>query len=297
MRTSSDDMVTLTDVLFVPELDRRLISIPAMTAKGASVTFVNDECLVSHGGESILRGCARGKMTASPYPHHPGSNLKTSNLREVVHSDVMGPMKPTSKGGAKYVVVFVDDFSRFVHVSKIKAKSEVFEKFKEYKQLVETQTNARICCLHTDNGGEYENKKFRQYCAEHGIVRQTSAPYSPQQNGLAENMNRSLVDMSRSLLAYMHMDKLWWGGALSTAAHIINRVPNTLRPQCSPFEVFNGHKPSLSEFRVFGARGYFHLDRSKRSKWESKAHRCVFLGTRMDQKHGGSGMKKPSDWW
>ncbi|KAE8976384.1 Copia protein [Phytophthora rubi] len=190
----------------------------------------------------------------------------------------MGPMKPTSMGGARYVVTFIDDFSRFVYVYLLASKAQVFDRFREFKALAETQTGCKLKCVRSDNGGEYTSKRFNRFCALHGIVHQTSAPYSPQQNGLAERMNRTLAEMARAMMHYMEVDRQWWGEAVMTAAHIVNRVPNTARRDKSPFEVLTGMQPVLDYLRVFGAHGYVHLDKSKRTKWDARSHRCIFLG-------------------
>ncbi|KAE8969014.1 hypothetical protein PR001_g27622 [Phytophthora rubi] len=347
----SGRVIKVTEVLYVPDLDRRLLSIPSLVAKGASVEFTGDGCIISFEGRLVARvekrdklfvwnvvettdeermpdvaasaelppgslwherlghvskkmvlasraaegvpsfvqdeegsvdalcaGCSCGKMTVSPFSRQSGSVVKTAGLLDIVHSDVMGPMKPQSQGGARFVVTFVDDYSRYVHAYLIKAKSEVFARFKEYKALVEAQTGRRIRCVRSDNGGEYVNKQFGDYFAAHGIVHQTSTPYTPQQNGLAERMNRTLVEMARSMLYHRGMAREWWGEALHTAVYVTNRVPNTARPQSTPHEVFMGHKPDLSHLRVFGSRGFVHVDKSRRIKWDARAHACIFLG-------------------
>jgi hypothetical protein len=100
----------------------------------------------------------------------------------------------------------------------------------------------------------------------------------PQQNGLAERVNRTIAEMARSMIYYQHVDKSWWGEAVHTAVYLINRIPNTARADKSPYEMMLLKKPSLDHLRVFGARGFVHVDKSKRTKWDKKAHRCIFLG-------------------
>ncbi len=108
---------------------------------------------------------------------------------EIVHSDVCGPMMTTSHGGAQYFLTFIDNFSRKTHVYLLKAKGEAFEKFKQYKALVENKIGHKIKVLRSNNGGEFVSKKFDAFLAECGIQQQTSVPYSPQQNGVAERAN------------------------------------------------------------------------------------------------------------
>ena len=109
----------------------------------------------------------------------------------------MGPMSPKSKGGALYVFTFIDDYSRFVYVYLLEAKSQVLERFKAFRVMVETQMDCKIKCIRSDNGGEYTNYRFNKHCADQGILHQTRVPYNPQQNGIAERMNRTLVEMAR----------------------------------------------------------------------------------------------------
>ncbi|CAI5734635.1 unnamed protein product [Peronospora farinosa] len=117
--------------------------------------------VASDGG--VCDGCARGKMTNSPFSHTSGSEVKTSRPLEVVHTDLMGPMNPKSKGGALYVLTFIDDYSRFVYVYLLAAKSQVFERFKAFRAMVEKQTDCKIKCIRSDNGGEYTNHRFNNY--------------------------------------------------------------------------------------------------------------------------------------
>ena len=216
-------------------------------------------------------------MATSPFSHTSGSDVQTSVPFGLVHSYVMGPIKPVSKGGSKYIVTFIDDYSRMVFVYTIKATSEVFGKSMILKSQVETQYDSKIRCIRLDNGEEYISKRFNQYCANQGIAHQTSAPYSPQQNGLAERINRSLGEGTRALLMHMYVARVWWAKALMTVAHMINRAPNSARVGMSLWKSLTGNKLDLSYFRVFGLSGYYRDDDSKRTKLDSKANRFMFL--------------------
>ncbi|KAE9352691.1 hypothetical protein PR003_g4254 [Phytophthora rubi] len=227
---------------------------------------------------AVCGGCAERKMTTSPFARKSGSEVKTRHPLQGVHTDLMGPMKPKSKGGALYVLTFIDDYRRFVYVYLLISKAQVLDRFREFKALAETQTGYKVKCLRSENGGEYTSKRFNQFCALSGIVHQTSAPYSPQQNGLAERMNRTLAEMARSMMHYMEVDRQWWGEAVMTAAHIVNRIPNSARRDKTPVGVLTGEQTSLEYLRVFGSSGYVHLDKSKRTKWDTKTRRCIFLG-------------------
>nr|CCA26486.1 putative polyprotein [Albugo laibachii Nc14] len=106
----------------------------------------------------ICEGCMNGKSSVQPFGSSAYGKLNTKALLEVVHNDVTGPMRVKSQGGAKYMLTFIDEFSRFIHAYFIQTKGEVFSKFTEFKALVENQFGKRIKCLRSDNGGEYINE-------------------------------------------------------------------------------------------------------------------------------------------
>lgn len=130
----------------------------------------------------------------------PSRGKRTKQILELVHSDVFGPVKVPSLGKSVYYVSFIDDFSRNTWIYFLKNKSEVFDRFKEFKALVENQTEKKIKVLRTDNGGELCSKEFEEFCKKCGIARQKTTPYTPQQNGVAERMNKTLMERARSML-------------------------------------------------------------------------------------------------
>uniref|UniRef100_A0AAV1U517 Polyprotein n=1 Tax=Peronospora matthiolae TaxID=2874970 RepID=A0AAV1U517_9STRA len=226
----------------------------------------------------ICEGCIMGKATVKTFPKSPYGHVKTKEVLQLVHSDVMGPMESKSRGGSRFVVTFIDDYSRYIVAYYIENKSEVTDRFIEYKALMENQLSKKIKCIRTDNGTEYVNRRFSGVCRKSGIMHQTTVPYSPQQNGLAERMNRTLTERARAMLSHMQVDKIWWAEAMNTAVYVTNRVPCASHPTKTPFEFIFGKKPDLSEMCVFGSKGYAHVDKSNRTKMTKKAIRCIFLG-------------------
>uniref|UniRef100_A0A0K8UZ07 Retrovirus-related Pol polyprotein from transposon TNT 1-94 n=1 Tax=Bactrocera latifrons TaxID=174628 RepID=A0A0K8UZ07_BACLA len=164
-----------------------------------------------------------------------------------------------------------------IFVYCIKQKSEVFEKFKTFKNLVENQTKKKIKKLRSDNGTEYTNNKFSEFLNECGIKRQLTVPYTPQQNGVAERVNRTIVEMARSLLVHAELEEELWGEAVHTAVYIRNRAPTKLLKNSTPYEVWYNKKPSVKHLRVFGARA-FSLDKTHHCKFSAKGKEYVFVG-------------------
>ena len=155
---------------------------------------------------AVCKSCMDGKMKRSP---HPRSKTVTELPLDLVHSDVVGPLAP-SPGGYKYLVTFIDDCTRYKWIALMKKKSEVPKHLEDFLNLVENQTERRVKRIRTDNGGEYVSKKMDRLCKERGIRHQRTMPYTPQQNGVAERANRSILEMAESMLSKANMPVKYW---------------------------------------------------------------------------------------
>ena len=224
----------------------------------------------------FCEGCAHGKQKRASFPK--GQATRASEIIEIVHSDVCGPMQENSLGGNRYFVTFIDDKSRFTAVYFMKTKDQVLEKFKEYEAMVTNMTEKKIKILRSDNGGEYTSKEFSNYLKEKGIQHQLSVPRTPQQNGVAERMNRTIQETARSMMYNAGQDKKFWAEAVCTAVIIRNRSPTVAVDNMTPYECFYGIKPDVSHFKVFGCKAYMHVPKENRKKWDSKTKKCIFVG-------------------
>eukprot|EP00253_Pinus_taeda_P003676 PITA_03676 len=146
----------------------------------------------------------------------------SKGILDYIHLDVWGPAPTTSYGGSSYFVSFIDDFCRKEWVYMLKRKSDVFSVFKQFRALVENNTGRTIKCLRTDNGGEFTSKEFDNYCKDAGIKRHKTTVYNPQQNGVAECMNKTLLERARSMLSNDGLQKELWTEAVATACYVIN---------------------------------------------------------------------------
>jgi transposase InsO family protein len=155
-----------------------------------------------------------------------------------VHIDVFGPMQTRSLGGAYYFLIFIDDRTRYTWVYFMRKKSDVFEYFKKFKNMVEKQTGKSIKILRSDQGGEYTSGAFIRYCKNNGIQQQFTVPHTPQQNGVAERKNRTLVECACSILKGKNIFNGFWAEAISTVVYLKNRSPTKLLEHKTPFEVF-----------------------------------------------------------
>lgn len=219
--------------------------------------------------------CLEGKQTRLPFK---SSTTRATKLLEIVHSDICGPMETTSIGGAKYYITFIDDYSKKVFVYFLHKKSEALEKFKEFKSEVENQLECNIKCLRTDNGLEYMNNNFTEFLVKAGIIHQTTTPYTPEQNGVSERMNRTLVEKAKCLLTNAHLPKSYWAEAIHTAAYLNNRSPTRSLAFKTPEEMWSNKKPNISHLKVFGCQAMIHLPKEKRKKWDCKSQKAIFIG-------------------
>jgi transposase InsO family protein len=134
-------------------------------------------------------------------------------------------MQTRSLGGAYYFLLFIDDCTRFTWVYFLRKKSHTFEYFKEFRSMVEKQTGKCIRILRSDQGGEYKKACVLKYCKDNGIQQQFTVPHTPQQNGVAERKNRTLVECARSMLKGKNLSNGFWAEAINTAVYLKNRSP------------------------------------------------------------------------
>lgn len=182
-----------------------------------------------------------------------------------------------SLGGSRYFVTFIDDKSRRIFIYFMKTKSEVFGKFKIFKQEVERQTGKKIKILRSDNGREYINNQFDSYLQDNGILRQLTVAYTPQQNGVAERANRTLVEMARSMLIHANLPQNLWAEAVLTAVYLRNRSPTEILCDRTPYEVWYKRKPKVSHLRVFGSFAVA-LNNGQKTKFDPRGKQYIMVG-------------------
>ena len=195
-----------------------------------------------------------------------------------------GKLSTKSLGGAEYFVTLTDDETRYVWVYVIKKKSDVFREFSEWKTEAEKSLGKSVKTLHTDNGGEFTLAEFEEYLRKEGIKHELTIPNCPEQNGVAERLNRTLVEMVRSMLADSELPKSFWAEALATATYLRNRSPTKAVEGKTPYEALYGMKPKVQHLRVFGCIAYSHVPKHERLKLHDKARKCIFLGYPMNRK-------------
>ena len=157
--------------------------------------------------KGVCNGCAQGKNIKNTFPKRDN---KTEGVLELIHSDVCGPMPTSSISRYVYYVSFIDDYSHKTWIYFLKTKDEVFSKFKEFKALIENLSKRKIKILRSDNGGEYTSKEFVNFCKDVWIKRKLTTPYNPQQNGVAERKNRTILEAVKTMIHYQDIPMCLW---------------------------------------------------------------------------------------
>ena len=197
--------------------------------------------------------CVEAKMARASFK----SIERSTEPPDLIHSDICDMKSVQTRGG-------------------IRSKDEAIEAFMQYKNEVENQLNKKIKVLRSDRGGEYESP-FGEFCLQHGIIHQTTAPYSPQQNGVAERKNRTLKDMMNAMLISFGLPQNLWGEAILSANYILNKLPRK-KTKKTPYELWKGKMPSYQFLKVWGCLAKVAVPNLKRIKIGSKSVDCVFIG-------------------
>lgn len=230
--------------------------------------------------EKFCESCVLGKNARLPFKKR--RNIRSKRILEIIHTDVCGPISKPAYDGSLYFITFTDDFSRASMTFTMKNRTEVFDKFKEYAAMAESEHGCKISKLQADNGGEYISHEMKNHCKARGIKLSYTAANNPEMNGVAERLNRTLQEKALAMLTASGLDRRFWNEAVLAANYIRNRCPtSTIGYQFknkTPAEIWTERKPNLSNMRIFGSICYNHIPREKRTKFQPKASKCIFMG-------------------
>jgi hypothetical protein len=237
---------------------------------------------------SQCEACIFGKSHRVPF--EKWKENCANGLLAIVHRDVCGPMQVASMGGSRPFVSFRDDYAKWSDVFCMISLSEVLGYFKIWQKRAEWHTSYKIRTLRSDNSGEYLSQAFKDHLMEHGITHQPIVPYTAQQNGAAERLNRTQLNSTRSMLKLMNCDKIFWAEAVTTACYIKNRVTTTGLPNnTTPYEVWIGKKPDDGHLRVFGSKCWCTIPKENIKKAGQQDIRSIKHTSTCGSEFGGYG--------
>jgi transposase InsO family protein len=223
---------------------------------------------------SSCEACIEGKNTR---PSFGVSSRPALVPLDRVHIDTVGPIYPAAVTGERFWVTVVDESSQWKAVIPVKTKDVIGAAVRDLLVYWQTQRGTTVKCIRCDRGTEFINARFKEFCVSQGTKLETSAPYTPQQNGVAERANRTLKERARTILAFAAASPTLWKEALETACTVLNMGPSTDR-QLTPAESFFGQKPDVTMLRTWGCLVYVHVPDTQRSVFSPKAVPGMFTG-------------------
>jgi transposase InsO family protein len=244
---------------------QKMQSVPVVT--GMKVEGSVPEC------STTCDVCFEGKQARLPFH---ASESESCRPLELVHSDVIGKMPCKSIGGNQYVLTIIDDYSRYSEIVCLKSKGDVASALWDVLTKWERQTGQKVKVVRTDGGTEYLGS-LREKFRETGILHQKSTRYTPQQNGRAERLNRTLLEKTRCFMFQAKVPAEFWGEAVLTANHVRNLVPSNAGKK-TPYELFTGSVPDLSQLRVFGCCAFVQVPAKLRNKLDKRSLKGILVG-------------------
>jgi hypothetical protein len=224
----------------------------------------------------ICEPCLVGKQTRTDVSK--ATNTRATEVLGRVFSDICGKLPTRSRQGFEYFATFTDDRTRKVSVAGLKLKSDLLHHLEIFVARAERETGKQLKILRSDGGGEYTGNVSTRYFEEKGIRQEITTAYTSEHNGVAERMNRTLLDKVRAMLSDADLPDSFWYDALEYAAVLHNHLPTRSLPDITPEEAWTGNKPNASRLRVFGCKAHMHVPKKHRPKLASHSQQCTFLG-------------------
>lgn len=241
-----------------------------------SINVLHDICkhfpYIKVNKNYICDFCYMAKQARLPF--HDSITLSSKPF-DLVHMDIWGPLNTVSLQGFKYFLTIVDDYSRNTWIYLLKTKSDARPCMLKFIQHVQTQFDSKIKIIRTDNGQEFNMPSFYDL---HAIIHQTFCVETPQQNAKVERKHRHLLSVTRALLFHSKLPTIFWSYAVCHAVYLINRLPTPTLNHKSPFEMLTGSPPTFLDLKVFGCLVYASTLTQNRTKLDSRARKCIFLG-------------------
>ncbi|RLN27572.1 hypothetical protein C2845_PM05G34840 [Panicum miliaceum] len=226
--------------------------------------------------DQVCDGCLVGKQRRLPFP--AASKFRAARQLELVHADLCGPVTPPTPGGKKLFLLAIDDMSRYMWLVLLAMKDEAATAIIHLQSRAEAEVGRKLGTLRTDRGGEFTARAFGEYCAGQGIQRHLTAPYTPQQNGVVERRNQTVLGMARCMLKAMNVPGRFWGEAVTMAVFVLNRAPTKALQNMTPYEAWYGHKPDVHFFRIFGCVAHVKVAGVHLRKLDDRSTPMVLIG-------------------
>ncbi|GJY16928.1 retrovirus-related pol polyprotein from transposon TNT 1-94 [Tanacetum coccineum] len=272
--TSSSNIPKQTDYLKTKDSNKHLLTSTRVKSTSAS----RSKTLGNTKNNSITRHQVAIRRINKKHSQKPIAEDSIQEKLYLLHMDLCGPMRVQSINGKKYILVIVDDFSRFTWVKFLRSKDEVPKFVIKFLKMIQVRLNATVRNIRTDNGTEFVNQTLKAYYEEVRISHQTSIARTPQQNGVVEGRNHTLVEAGRIMLIFSKAPLFFWAKAVAIACYTQNRSLIQKHHNKTLYEFLHDRKPDLSYLHVFGALCYPTNDGEDLGKLKPKADIGIFFG-------------------
>nr|GEY71567.1 retrovirus-related Pol polyprotein from transposon TNT 1-94 [Tanacetum cinerariifolium] len=226
--------------------------------------------------DHLCSACQLGK--SKKHTHKPKAKNTNLEVLNTLHMDLCGPIRVQTINGKKYILVIVDDYSRFTWVKFLRSKDETPDVVIKFITQIQVGLNKTVRYVRTDNGTEFLNQTMTAFYDRIGVFHQKTVPRTPQQNEVVERQNRTLVEAARTMLIFSKAPMFLWAEAVATACYTQNRSLIHTRHHKTPYELVHNKKPDLTFFRVFGALSYPTNDSEDLGKLQPTADTGIFVG-------------------
>jgi transposase InsO family protein len=226
--------------------------------------------------DRICSACQARKQVGVYHPHK--NIMMTERTLELLHMDLFSPIAYISISGSKYCLVILGDYSCFTWVFFLQEESQTEETLKKFLRRAQNEFKLRIKKIRSDNGMEFKNSQIDGFLEEEGIKHEFSSPYTPQQNGVLERKNRTLIDMARTMLEEYKTSDRFWAGTINIACYSINRLYLHRILKKTSYELITGKRPNVSYFRVFVSKCFILVKRGRNFKFAPKSVEGFLLG-------------------
>ncbi|KAJ9545449.1 LOW QUALITY PROTEIN: hypothetical protein OSB04_025156 [Centaurea solstitialis] len=244
---------------------------------------INQLCI-----NNLVVGLPDFRYTKYPFVQHKGKQTRASFKSkqistisyplQLLHMDLFGPVNVQSIAGKKYTLVIVDEHSRYTWVFFLRSKSDAPEEIILFVRKMERLNNLTVRSIRSDHGTEFKNSTLETFFDQKGISQKFSSVRTPQQNGVAERRNRTLIEAARSMLSEANLATQFWAEAVNTACYTHNRSLIVKRFRRTPYELFRNRKPSIEHLHIFGCVCYILNNKDNLGKFDSKSDDGIFLG-------------------
>ncbi|GJX85246.1 retrovirus-related pol polyprotein from transposon TNT 1-94 [Tanacetum coccineum] len=226
--------------------------------------------------DHLCSSCELGKAKRKSF--HTKTTPSSKRRLQLLHMDLCGPMRVESINGKKYVLVIVDDYSRYTWTHFLRSKDETPGVLIDFLTLVQRGLHAQVTTVRTDKGMKFLNKTLHAYFAKEGIRHETSTARTPKQNGVVERQNRTLVEVARTMLSVAKVPLFFWAEAIATTCFTQNCSLVIPRHEKTPYHIINAQKSLVKFFHIFGSLCYIVRDGENLNKMKEKGDACIFVG-------------------